>query len=197
MSILIWILIYNALYIICEYGYRFFRMKELWRKMAHIGTGLITFTSTHFLVLSDYIVLFGFFFLSFLIIRKYHLFRIFDEKWRWCGDLYFIIGQLIAILFLEYDRTITEIWLLILTLSDGLAPFGKYVWSRKIIFGKTYGGSLLFGLITLLILSYYLWFSLTIIPLLTLAVLAELMWYKGTDNITIPAIVCMSLFLIW
>ena len=197
MSLITWILIYNALYIICECGYRFFGMQELWRKIAHIGTGLITFVSTYFLAFHEYSILFGFFFVSFLIIRRYHILRVFDGKWRWFGDLYFIFGQLIAIFFLEYDRNITEIWLLILTLADGLAPFGRRIWDKKIIFGKTYGWSLLFSLITLLILWYYFWFSLIIIPTLLFAVSAELLWYRGTDNILIPIFVCLSLFFLW
>jgi dolichol kinase len=166
MEIIGFILAYNVLYVFCETGYRslsgrdskerivagrwgntfcsVFRHREFWRKIAHIGTGSITFFSLGYLEIPDYLVLFAVFIVSFFIIRKYRLFKFLEGEGRGYGDLYFIAGQLVAVLFLRHDIVIAQVGLLVLTFADGLAPLGKFLWDKKTLHGKTYGGSLVF-----------------------------------------------------
>ncbi len=195
MIVLVFLAAYNILYIGCEILFRAFQNKELFRKIAHIGTGTITFFSTQFLGIYQYIFLFTIFIISFFLIWRFHIFRFIEEKGRWYWDIYFIIWQFICIIFLEYNRDIALSGLLILTFADGLAPIGKYIFSRKLYHDKTWWWSILFFVISSGALYHLFWWSMMIPIVAILWTIAELVGKKGSDNITIPIIITLSLTL--
>lgn len=195
MTLLTFFALYNALYILCEIFFRKFGMKEFFRKCAHIGTGIITFISFQYLERIEYIFLFIGFIISFFLIRKFRIFRFLDEKGRGYGDIYFIMGQLICILFREYDIRIAQSWLLILTFADGLAPFGKYLWKKNIFTSKTLGGSIIFFVISSIILIGLYGPKLSLFIIAFLWTLSEWFGKKGSDNLIIPIIICLSLLI--
>lgn len=193
MIVLVFLIAYNILYIGCEILFRILWKKEFFRKIAHIGTGTITLLSTQFLDIFQYIFLFIIFIVSFFLIRRYRIFRFLEEKWRWYWDIYFIIWQLICIIFLKYDRNITLSWLLILTFADGLAPIGRYIFSKRLYWNKTWWWSILFFILSNVILYFLFWWG-PLIPIVAFFwTIAELIGKKGSDNITIPIIITLSL----
>lgn len=195
MIVLVFLTAYNILYIGCEILFRIFWKKEFFRKIAHIGTGTITLLSTQFLDIVQYIALFIIFIISFLLTRRFQLFLFLEEKWRWYWDIYFIIWQLICIIFLQYDRNIALSWLLILTFADWLAPIGRYIISKKLYWNKTWWWSILFFILSSVMLYSLFWWGL-IIPIVALLwTIAELIGKRGSDNVTIPVIITLSLTL--
>lgn len=196
MIVFLFFLAYNLLYLFSEYILRTFKKREWARKLAHIGTWIITLYSTNFLDIRQYIVLFIVFIIAFLLLRKFRLFELIHEEGRGYGDIYFIFWQFVALIFLEYDRNITLAILLILTLADGLAPFGAVISDKKLHGMKTYAGSLIFYAITLIILvTLYSWHPILLFIAL-LITFGELISKKWTDNIIVPLITLLCLLLI-
>lgn len=189
-------LAYNALYLISEFILRVFQKREFARKLAHIGTWIITIYSTEYLELSEYIILFLIFIVAFILLRRFKIFELILEEGRGYGDIYFILWQFLAILFLDYDRNITLATLLILTLADGLAPLGSVISKKKLHGMKTYAGSLIFYSTTLIILvGLYSWHPhfLFVAFLITCV---ELFSKKGTDNVLVPIVTILSLLVL-
>ncbi len=195
--ILIFFLVYNFLYWFLDFYYKKYKKEEFFRKIAHIWTGLITFFSLNYLNLFDYWILFILFLIEFIFIRKYDLAKFITSNRRWYWDIYFIIWQTILIWFMNYNIFFTKIWLLILTLSDWLAPFWKNIFSKKIYKEKTIWGSFIFYLISLLILFFYFWFNLQIFLIALLITIIELISFKWLDNLLIPIFTIIALYFLW
>ncbi len=195
MILIIFIIIYDFLYIICEIWYKIFWYQEISRKIAHIWTWLITFVSLNYLNFNQYLILCFFFLISFFITNKYNFFSFLITKNRGNWEIYFIFWQIICLFFLNYSLIITKISLLILTFADWLAPLGKYIINKKIYKNKTYWGSLLFLIISLLILYFYIWNINIVIFVALVWTLWELFWLKWSDNIIIPILLCFVLLI--
>ena len=201
MNILILFLVYNLLYWILDFFYKKGKTKkeELFRKIAHIWTWIITFVSLEYLILVDYGILVVLFLIEFIFIRKYDLVKFITTNKRWNWDIYFILGQAILILFINYNILFTKIWLLILTLADWLAPFWKDIFDikilkKKIYKQKTFWWSLIFYLISLVILFFYLGFSLKLFLIALFLTIIELISFKWLDNVLLPVFTILVLY---
>lgn len=196
MNLLTFFLLYNSLYLFLDFLYKNSKKnkKELFRKIAHIWTWIITFISLNFLNLKDYIILIPIFIIWFLFIRKFNIIEFVTDKKRGYWDIYFIIWQAILIVFMNYNITITKIWLLILTLSDWLAPFWKKIYKKNLYNKKTFWWSFLFFLVSILIFFTFYWFSFKIIIFSFLLTLVELFSFKWLDNIFLPFFSILILF---
>lgn len=186
MNFIIFFLIYNLFYFLLDFFYKKFGREELFRKIAHIWTWLITFFSLDFLILVDYLFLTIFFLIEFIFIKKFKLLDFISSNKRWNWDIFFILGQSILIIFPLQSLVITKLWLLILTFSDWLTPFWKLLFRKKIYREKTIWGSIIFFLISLFIISFYFKLSLVLIFIIFLITLVELFSIKWLDNIFIP-----------
>lgn len=196
MNLLTFFLLYNSLYLFLDFLYKNSKKnkKELFRKIAHIWTWIITFISLNFLNIKDYIILIPIFIIWFLFIRKFNIIEFVTDKKRGYWDIYFIIWQAILIVFMNYNIIITKIWLLILTLSDWLAPFWKKIYKKKLYNKKTFWWTFLFFLVSILILFNFYWFSFKIIIFSFLLTLVELFSFKWLDNIFLPFFSILILF---
>ena len=197
MNIIVFFIIYNFLYIILDIFYKKYKKEELFRKIAHIWTWLITFFSISYLDLADYLLIVILFLIEFVFIRKYKLVRFLTTNKRWYWDIYFILWQGILIWFMNYNIIFTQIWLLILTLSDWLAPFWKKFFNKKLYKEKTVWGSSIFFIITLSILSFYSWLSLQIFWIALALTIIELISFKWLDNLLIPIFTIIALYFLW
>jgi len=194
MNIIVLFFIYNLLYLILDIFYKKYKKEELFRKIAHIWTGLITFFSLNYLVLYDYWILVILFLIEFIFIRKYDLVKFMTSNKRWYWDIYFILWQAILIWFMNYNIIFTQIWLLILTLSDWLAPFWKKFFNKKLYKEKTIWGSLVFFTISLLILFIYWWLNLQIFLIALFLTIIELISFKWWDNLLLPIFTILALY---
>jgi len=194
--ILLFFLVYNFLYWILDFYYKKnkWQKEEIFRKIAHIWTGLITFFSLNYLNLFDYWIIFTLFLIEFIFIRKYDLVKFMTSNKRWYWDIYFILWQAILIWFMNYNILITKIWLIILTLADWLAPFWKKIFDKKLYKEKTFWWSIVFFLITFLFLLFYLWFNYKILIIALILTIVELLSYKWLDNILLPIFTILILY---
>ena len=194
MNTIIFFIIYNLLYSILDIFYKKYKKEELFRKIAHIWTWIITFISLDYLSLADYSVLVILFLIEFIFIRKYDLVKFMTSNKRWYWDLFFIIWQWVLIWFSSYNIVITKAWLLLLTLADWLAPFWKNIYNKKLYREKTFGGSIIFFLISLLILSFYFSLSIKIFLIALFLTIIELISFKWLDNVLIPIFTIIVLY---
>lgn len=197
MNIIIFFIIYNVLYLILDFFYKknkWNQNEELFRKIAHIWTWIITFISLSYLSFVDYGILVILFLVEFIFIRKYDLVKFMTSNKRWYWDIYFIIWQAILIWFMNYSIIFTKIWLLILTLADWLAPFWKNIFNKKIYKEKTIWGTFIFYLISLFILIFYFWFSFQILLIPLFITIIELISFKWLDNLLIPTFTIIALY---
>jgi dolichol kinase len=209
-------LIYSALLfgvmLIADYAYRFLKVKaETSRKIAHVGSGIIALTYPDFI--DSHWVVFALS-LSFTLVlygsKKLKLFpSIFDVERRSYGELFFVWTTWFLFLIYQYTGEVIYYYLpfSIVVFADPLAaligqsfPIKKY---RIMGNSKSYGGSFAFFMVAFA-LSYY-FFSKTAVPgdILMLSVfhallvtLVEAVSTKGTDNITIPFVSVLFIYLV-
>jgi dolichol kinase len=197
--------------LISQFLYKFFRVNSEWtRKFAHLGSGIIALTypfyiHNHWLVFALS--------LSFTIIlffsKKSGFFKsIFNVGRTSYGDLFFVWTTWLLFWLYQYEEKSIYYFLpfSIVVFSDTFAAiFGKYFPLKKLYFfgsQKSIGGSLIFFTITL-VLSYYFFndflqienvfiYSLLHAMILTLT---EALSVKGWDNITIPVISVIMIYI--
>ena len=129
-----------------------------------------------------------------VMVFKYNLVKFMTSNKRWYWDLFFIIWQWVLIWFSSYNIVITKAWLLLLTLADWLAPFWKNIYNKKLYREKTFGGSIIFFLISLLILSFYFSLSIKIFLIALFLTIIELISFKWLDNVLIPIFTIIVLY---
>jgi len=194
MNLIIFFIIYNWLYWILDLFSTKTKNKEFLRKIAHIWTWLITYFSLDYLQINDYWILLIVFIIEFILLRKFQLCKFLTSNKRWFWDLYFIVWQTVLVWVSIYDIDITKSWLLILTLADWFAPFGKNIFDKKIFRQKTIWWSWLFYIITLIILLFFYWFTIKILIISLIISFIELVCSKWTDNLIVPIFTILILF---
>ena len=206
-----------ALFGLAEFLYHQRKIKAEWtRKIVHIGTGIITLLFP-ILLHNHWQVLFlcGSFLLILLASLKYKLLPSINgiDRVSYGSILYPIVVYGCYVMFLSAQKGLIVFYLpiLILAICDPAAaiigknhPFGPYQIGKS---KKTISGSLAFFLTCLLITaaSFYLigitafssWKIIEFALFISMAATAaEAIGGKGTDNLTIPASVTLTLYLI-
>jgi len=197
--------------LLAEFSYRFLKLPTEWtRKIAHVGSGIIAlsypfYIHTHWIVFALTI--------SFMVIlftsKKMGLFQsIFSVGRKSSGELFFVISS--WLLFWLYQETENLLYFylpfsVVVFADPAAALIGTYFPLKKYtIFAntKSYGGSLAFFLVTFIlyallacdILSFQLLFKAFLFSLVL--ALVEAFSSKGWDNLTIPLIGVLLLYLL-
>jgi phytol kinase len=205
-----------VLFAIAEFGYHFLKVKPEWtRKFVHLGTGLLALLFPVMLKNHWHVLLLcaSFFILLNLSLKFNFLKSINDIPRKSIGSLAFpisVYGCYLAFCFFERHYFYFYLPILILAISDPIAALvGKHVPGNKINFGKkdkTLMGSLAFFLSAaiisfVLIIAFKKYegtlnFVLYTVLIAFVATIAEAFSSKGWDNITIPASVLATLFVL-
>lgn len=208
--------LFLVLFAIAESGYHFLKIKPEWtRKFVHLGTGLLALLFPVMLTNHRNVLLLcaSFFILLQLSVKFNFLKSINDIPRKSVGSLAFpvaVYGCYLAFCFFDRQYFYFYLPILILAISDPIAALvGKHAPGRKIKFGeknKTFAGSLAF-FVSALIISFALTISfkkyegtLSIVAysilIALVATITEAFGSKGWDNITIPASVLATLFVL-
>lgn len=208
--------LFLVLFAIAEIGYHVLKIKPEWtRKFVHLGTGLLALLFPVMLKNQWYVLLlcFSFFILLKLSLKFNFLKSINDVPRKSFGSVAFpvsVYGCYLAFCFFERQYFYFYLPILILAICDPIAALvGKHSPGNKIKFrekGKTLIGSLAF-FVTALIISFVLiiafknyegTLNIVVYSILIalVATIAEAFSSKGWDNITIPASVLASLYVL-
>ena len=201
-KILISIFAFASFYVVLEHVYKKFNLRALnTRKIAHVVSGFGAIGLLYFLSVSQYVLVLAFFALFFSGALWYRVFNsIHLQERKTYGEVLYPIGILFALLISNGDPRIMVPSILVLTIAD---PAAELVGRRYSKSRKTIMGSLAFFLCTLCILLTTLivtqQFSginlLSILVITFLATLGEWVSSYGTDNVTIPLIICLGLLI--
>ena len=213
INILILAALFLSLFGIAEMSYYFLKIKAEWtRRFVHLGSGLLALLfpamiQNHWLVL---LLCFSFFILLILSLKYKFLKSINNVSRHTVGSLAFpvaVYGCYLAYYFLNRQYLYYYLPLLISAICDPLAATaGKHFSKKKYEIqktGKTYIGSAAFFVSAFIISFIFLVGNTEILTAIILSVLigflatnAEAFTKKGWDNITIPASVLGSLFIL-
>ena len=191
-----------------EFAYRKLNVKvEYTRKFVHIASGLMCLSFPYF-IQNKWLVLVlavNFFLLLLLSVKFKFLKGINNVERKTYGS--FLFPLTIFVMYIIYQKLnnidFYYLPLLIFAISDPLGaligksfPIKKYTLFQQ---QKSYGGSLAFLISALLIgVVYYKFESQFIINVITISILAtitEAFSFKGTDNITVPLVVAITMYL--
>lgn len=171
------------------------------RRIAHLGSALIAFTFPIYLPSYYIIFLCGFFFILLAISKRRMILGSIHGVTRitW-GELFFPIGvALLAIICLPEQKTIFQVAVLVLGISDTLASVVGSYYPRTIFYifknKKTVTGSLAFFISAFAVLILYGIKLPEALLFAALAAVVEVISPYGSDNVTVPlAVACLLLF---
>jgi len=205
-------LLFIVIFAIAEMGYHFLKLKvEITRKFVHIASGILCLTFPYY-IQNKWLVLVltvNFFLLLVISVKFNFLKSINGVERKTYGS--FLFPFTIFILYCFYEFTDLKIYyylpLLIFALSDPIGALigKKYPLKKYSLFGqfKSVGGSLAFLVSAVIIcLIYFNLFPITetntIVLTLIIALVSTItegISFKGTDNITVPLVVALVMFL--
>jgi phytol kinase len=189
---------------------------EITRKLAHIASALFSLVFLSIFQSYWYVVILGvIFFLLLFVGKRFNIFKSIYAVERKIGGSYLLpvsICLLFIISKINNNNLLFVLPILTLAISDPLAGIFGTVYkhkTRKIVllnkeFDKTIIGSSVFFISTLIlsiiVLPFYTFpISQAIIISIVLSVLAtfvEIISINGSDNLTVPLLICLILFLI-
>jgi len=163
-------------------GYR-----EVFRKLLHLFGGVFFIFMFTYLSILEVMVIGGIIFVSFVVAKRFwKISLLIWEKRRGQGEIFFILGLMPMLWVAQYSLDIAKIWIFVLTFADGLAPFGRYLWSKKLYSEKSFGWTFLFFFISLIIFTLYYWLKIKLVFVAIILSLIELFLGKGIDNLVLP-----------
>lgn len=179
---------------------------ESWitRKVAHIFSALIAVPLLYFLSYSEYLAVLVFFIIFFVIATHKKVFKsIHLQGSTTIGEVFFPIGILFVIIAAYQNHFIAISSFLVLGIADAFAGIvGRQYSLNK----KTLAGSLAFLITTVLILAATYWgfnvmfTGLSIISIVAISLVATLTEHIslfGSDNLTVPIVVVLLMFLLF
>ncbi len=193
MTVLLFIVIFFAVFLAVEAVFRFFRLSaDLTRKAAHVASGVLVLFFPAYLSKGE-IVLLALFFAGVLVVtRLLHWFpSIHGVRRTTMGEILFPLGiALSALVFLPDALRAFQFGVLVLTFSDAFAAFfGSRYGKRKIRIGKhekSLEGTIVFFLTTVVIGMFFGVSPIQMVPSAAALALVELVLVFGLDNIALP-----------
>lgn len=168
---------------------------EISRKTVHIVGSMSAIFLINVCNFNEIALIAGLFTIGMIVFRKYQVFRsLYRIKRRSWGEVAFTLGVMLTAILAQLDK-VYIVTILILGLSDTIANLIGSKWGRLKILNtrKTYIGSISFALTTSLILFLASFTTETVIIVSLLATVTEAFSTNGSDNITIPLVVVLSL----
>ncbi len=205
-------LLFLVIFGVAELAYVKFSIKvEITRKFVHIGSGLLCLSFPFYIVNIWLVLLLSINFLVLLIIsKKFNFLKSINNVDRKTYGSYLFPVTIFVMYSISTALDNLDFYflpLLIFAISDPMGALvgKKYPIKKYTVFNqqKSLGGALAFFTSALLIcFSYFYCFStidiITVILVLTissLATITEGLSFKGTDNITVPLIVALIVYL--
>jgi len=210
MNIIILFFLILGFFIIAEILYKFGVSADITRKIIHISSGSIIAFFPYFINLKT-VLLIGFFssIVLFWIKKNEKLKSIFDVERKSVGAIIYI-PSLMILSYLTWDIPIIfTISTLIIALSDGFAGIvGKYFGKHEYNINgkKTIEGSLVFFILTLIIIYFFLFKNLgnsweNLLTMFTISIILTLVEgvnSRGWDNFVVPILSSLMLyFMLW
>ena len=213
---LLFIVVFLFLIFICEILYRKFKLKaETTRKLAHIAAALFSLVFLYTFQSYAYVVILGvIFFLLLFIGKRYQFFISIESVQRKTSGSFLLplsICSLFVISKISENQLFFVLPILVLSLSDPLASIAGttfkgrtkniYIFRQKL--DKTYLGSIVFAVSTMSISVVVLYlYNFSGFPLIGLSVIitltatvVEMLSYNGYDNLTVPHVILLLLYL--
>ncbi|MBT6691005.1 hypothetical protein HOB10_01575 [Candidatus Parcubacteria bacterium] len=198
--LIIILILYVAVFLTGEFFYRRGMRTEYSRKIAHIGGGFVSLLLPVWFGVPMAVVIGIFFALFLLIIKRQKLLdSVHKINGHSSGAVLFPLGLTVTfVTFVPIKAIIFQGAVLILALADGLAGVIGYKFGQKkynLTGEKTWLGSVLFFIVTLLVLLGVVWFvkgqlsALDFVFAIIAALLVsflEGLFGKGLDNLVVP-----------
>ncbi|MDP2708537.1 MAG: hypothetical protein Q8O93_00580 [bacterium] len=199
MNLIFAIIFFIVLLSVIEIFKRFFSLSgELSRKFAHIASAVAVVFLPYFLNKWQIVILISLFVLLLGISKRFNILEsLHSIKRKTWGEIFLPIGVGVsAILFLPYNLAAFQFGILVMGFSDGLAGMlGKKFGNRSYnLFGaeKTYFGSLVFFVVTLIIFMLFTDEGIYMVPKAILAssllTVMEAIFNYGSDNLALPVL---------